>query len=1408
MTLYRLHFENNTSLRNGEAACLRFSASQPISITVRSSFFYANSGFQNTIASITGILAFSLVDVVAANNTARGSSAGLALYPYTENNSFFRVLNCTFRDNSAYSDGVLLVSDSSGMALSRAFQLKFEVTNCTFERNSAQMGGSSISIAGSVFLSTESAISGVFFLHNTCEEGGAAINSHYLAGDIHIQSCLFQGNTGNSGAAIWSTHQGHSTYLVLNSCLFVENQGNSIVAMTAIGSNLISSENTFRGSVGTAVLVYQSDWQDSGSVYEWNSGKNAGAALFSTSATGAFTNVTFRGNSAEKEGGGLTVWTESTVACLDCVFRNNSAGLRGGALYLEGESSFSGKDVSFVENGSGDRGSVLFALLSNFTCVQCLFVRNTAAEYAAVFMMGAEAHIEHCQFTGNQASLSSPGIMLSLAALTVRNCSFAQQAGDLGSFISLNEQSTVRVSQSTFQEGHARTHGGCFYSMVNSSILLEDSVISHCSAGQSGSVLRSRTGSVVFRRVTIRNVTSDLSSGAIMLSDGSAVLEIDCAMMLGSAISARSSSVLVQKSRFIGLKAYNGAAASISDCPMLTIDSSYFEGGLAKRGGAVYVFSTGSSAANQVTIYRNSTFLGNKAVNGGAIYSESVDVHIFGCSFLGNSVSQDYYASAEILHRGIGAGIYAANAYIVFANYQIVENLFENNTATTMGAALYWFDTYPTFANNTLKGNSAPYGSEIASFPIRLCLLHPNNSLITYLSQDTQPLVLSLLQVGSGQVYDGVLRLGLVDQYDNIVTKDSSSSANIRASEKGGNSSLSGSIQVDAIEGIFEFKDVTFLGNPKSTQFFLITTNGIDPFLKTFTTDPHDYHPTVKVTVEFRDCQAGESYQGLACYRCPAGTFSLSPSQACNPCPSLATCLGGFVMVPQAGYWRPDPLRNLFLACPNPDSCLGSPSAENPSLIGICAAGYTGNLCSVCVEGFSRQSRDACNKCPGLTSNIVVSALVVLGALCLLALAISIAVRGANKPRSQLAIYLKIFVNYLQMIVVAASLSLSWPSLIKLFLSGQEVAGNMAEQLFSFDCITQEFSSDQTTNVKLITVSLLPAVLVILSAVAWLAIALCFKQTALRQKVISSLVMILFIIHPSLTKVMLAEFSCREILPGELWLTSDLSKRCWESGHFKEILTVVLPGLLVWGFGLPSLALGVLIKARAHLTDNMISLQFSFLYKGYTEKWFFWEFVILYRKVALICSAVFFNSVSTMIQALSVLAVLLICLFLQLAVKPFAMPNFNTLELKSLFVSLITIYAGLYFEANSMNQVLSILIFLLILLANAYFLLGWGKAVLPILLTTISQRLNCGKRHYAIRPMPAKYDESLGESSSFSKATGTQHPVQSNVLPIQFSAEVEVAPSVSPPDNSVNLDVEHSVGEDLSEYIAASFREV
>jgi hypothetical protein len=276
--------------------------------------------------------------------------------------------------------------------------------------------------------------------------------------------------------------------------------------------------------------------------------------------------------------------------------------------------------------------------------------------------------------------------------------------------------------------------------------------------------------------------------------------------------------------------------------------------------------------------------------------------------------------------------------------------------------------------------------------------------------------------------------------------------------------------------------------------------------------------------------------------------------------------------------------------------------------------------------------------------------------------------------------------NYLQMVVVAASLNLNWPEFVSIFLNGQDTAGSVSEQLFSFDCLLQKVGVSSVYFTKMEGNALLPAALLLLAGLIWILISICLRISQISPKIIASLVMILFILHPSLTKEMFSMFACIELKPGELWLVADLSLRCWGSEHVKYALMVSVTSIGVWIIGLPLACLCVIYRYRNRLADPITQLKFSFLYKGYQAKWYFWEFMILYRKVALVCASVFLSTVSIMVQALSVLAVLLISLFFQLQLQPFATPTFNRLELKSILVSAVTIYSGLFYQTQDISK--------------------------------------------------------------------------------------------------------------------------
>jgi hypothetical protein len=630
-----------------------------------------------------------------------------------------------------------------------------------------------------------------------------------------------------------------------------------------------------------------------------------------------------------------------------------------------------------------------------------------------------------------------------------------------------------------------------------------------------------------------------------------------------------------------------------------------------------------------------------------------------------------------------------------------------------------------------------------------------------------------------------------------LIANDNASSAEFY-SESSLNASVTGNIKVTASGGTFLFEAFAITAQPGSTQYLSVSSLAVDTGKAAKAQDGLKYIPKVRIRVNMRQCQVGESQLGIVCLLCDAGTYSLDPTLPCKLCPSAAYCYGNFTMVPKPGYWRANNMTDNFIKCQEADACIGSPDDTFISYTGLCANGYFGNLCQSCIKSYSRSGRYQCAKCPGLTSNIAITSLIVIVALLIVALIIFTAIRSAQRPRSLIAIYLKIFMNYLQMIVVSSSLNLNWPSFVRTFLSGQEEAGGVAEQLFSFECLLQDINISQGSMyfAKIIGMTCLPLVLFALATVTWAGVLCCFHVKEIWLKMKATMVVILFILHPNITKAMFAYFACMDLGTGELWLISDLSIKCWDAEHIRQILLVVLPSIVVWVVGLPTLALFYLIIKHNSLEAWHIKQVFSFLYKGYERPYFYWEFVILYRKVALISASVFLGTVGIRIQALTVLALLLVSLFLQLQIKPFNEPSFNKLEIRSIFVSAITIYAGLYYEAENVNTLLSVLIFAGMLLANGYFLTLWLLSVSPILLQYITERIRSLWSHhkspYRVRPAHpttssafqlsadkvhsssiSQSDFSIGESSDAPNNTPSRTP---EPLPMRELTEKEETP--------------------------------
>lgn len=198
----------------------------------------------------------------------------------------------------------------------------------------------------------------------------------------------------------------------------------------------------------------------------------------------------------------------------------------------------------------------------------------------------------------------------------------------------------------------------------------------------------------------------------------------------------------------------------------------------------------------------------------------------------------------------------------------------------------------------------------------------------------------------------------------------------------------------------------------------------------------------------------------------------------------------------------------------------------------------------------------------------------------------------------------------------------------------------------------------------------------------------------------------------------------------------DLQVVCGEGMYTTIAYGVALPCLIAWGIGIPAGVWVMMRGSRDRLDTMAVKEKFGFLYKGYKRSSYFWEIVIMYRKILLIGIAVFMNRIGIMVQALVLLIFLIAFLQLNNMRRPFASRDLNDIEDLSMIAGIITIYCGILFITNkepnspyfnpaqdfTLSDWGSLLIFAIIILANIAFAFTWLVKFISIIRSTIKER--------------------------------------------------------------------------------------
>ena len=120
------------------------------------------------------------------------------------------------------------------------------------------------------------------------------------------------------------------------------------------------------------------------------------------------------------------------------------------------------------------------------------------------------------------------------------------------------------------------------------------------------------------------------------------------------------------------------------------------------------------------------------------------------------------------------------------------------------------------------------------------------------------------------------------------------------------------------------------------------------------------------------------------------------------------------------------------------------------------------------------------------------------------------------------------------------------------------------------------------------------------------------------------------------------------LIEDKKYLDLYMDDECWTGDHEVFALSLALPSLIVWGAGMPLVAFYYI--SRAHKSDayatKPIMIKWGFLYLGYHTQKYWWDLIILCRKIAVLIALVWLNLISIEVQALAAIFVLYISLHL------------------------------------------------------------------------------------------------------------------------------------------------------------------
>jgi predicted outer membrane repeat protein len=666
----------------------------------------------------------------------------------------------------------------------------------------------------------------------------------------------------------------------------------------------------------------------------------------------------------------------------------------------------------------------------------------------------------------------------------------------------------------------------------------------------------------------------------------------------------------------------------------------------------------GYDSDRDITIISKCYFINCNSSKGGAIYALNTFLLVQNNLFLNNSAVR-------------GGAVYSESSIA-----QIVDNQFTNNSAS-LGGGIFWTSNIINETGNVYSGNHALNGNDKASIPAAIVL----NSSISL--------------IYPGKETSQCLSFFIKDYYNQTVTQGNLLLYILLGPST--NSSYIGSSFIPSKNGTFELCNFTVYGAPNSVQTFRVSI--FAPAI-----EKNSYSVFTDINFVLGNCSAGDiiSVYNNSCTPCEFGKYTLYNNETqCSKCPNNALCYQNSIL-PLPGYWHSSNSSTSIFECINPDSCLGGNQ---------CAKGYTGNLCAVCETGYTQSTSNTCEKCPSTSNNILLFVILTLLFISIICYIIYRTYEDAYELKLYHSVLIKILTNYFQLMIITSVLKMRWPQPFYQLIAIQEQIGSSTGKLLSVDCLLQNSSGIQPFFFNIYSSLLGPIVLWVGISLVWIFISIIkMKMTVFIKPYVTSLVVVFFIIYPEVSNTALSVFSCHEIEPGEYWNIYAFDIQCYTSDYQQKYYGPFILTIILWTIGMPVLAYTILWRNKKDLELPITKAKYGFLYHGYHLNRYYWEFVIMFRKLLIICVALLLRTSTVSLQLIFVILVLVTALVLNLVYKPFELEELNVTESYSIGLSIVCLISGLMVESEA-SYPWHIILFSVLVVCNFLFFCYFAKRV-------------------------------------------------------------------------------------------------